>query len=216
LLSFSSHSSIGDQPENDITPPYDSAPNYLEFIESKNKRSSIPKQTSPRKTSGTEKSIREVVAAFAPDNHASWKRKNLSLAMSKDQVGIAGKDVKNVKQFHVEEPSPRIFKEQKLEERLFKMDNRNSFASNSDESHSGRRSISPIDLIKNWRRVSPTPTTLTEEAKSKKKPKLVINQPPTQMRDFKLKGKLNHKTSLEIKPATPIISKLSQLDEWIL
>ena len=84
---------------------------------------------------------------------------------------------------------------------------------------SGKRSASPLDLIRGRGKITPTPPPQIEVVKLKRKqtlkqtPKAEIDKLSTLT---KIYARSTPKTSPKIKPQTPITSKLSQLDEWIL
>ena len=80
---------------------------------------------------------------------------------------------------------------------------------------SGKRSASPLDLIRGRGKITPTPPPQIEVVKIKRKqtlkqtPKAEIDKLSTLTND----ARSTPKTSPKIKPQTPITSKLSQLDE---
>ena len=218
IYCFSSHSSIGESPGHDITPPGNTIPTYFEFLEPQETKPSARKPSLPRAIFKAETKLRDVVAGIIPDRHASVKIKEVSAAIDKDRVAIAEKDIIKSKHLQAEEKSDTADKELNLEDRLFRMGSSNSPDSYANSSSSGKRSVSPLDLVRGRRKITPTPPPQVRTVYHKKNPisKLELGQPESPAQNAQSKGKLTPKTSLEIKPQTPITSKLSQLEEWIL
>ena len=157
------------------------------------------------------------MAAISPERYDGPKRKEVATTVNKDKVIIAGKKIIKSQQMRVEEQSQQAEIELSLEQRLSVLN-----SSSPDSSSSGKRSASPLDLIRGRGKITPTPPPQSEVVKLKRKqtlkqtPKAEIDQLSTLKNGAKFKARLTPKTSLEIKPQTPITTKLSQLEEWIL
>ncbi|KAL5271089.1 hypothetical protein ACHWQZ_G001671 [Mnemiopsis leidyi] len=219
---LSSHSSHGSMPGNDITPPGNAIPNYFDFmdLETQETKPRTPKRSLPRSIVHAETKIRNVVAAIIPDQHSrppTNTKKESPIATNKDHVFEVGRNMNKNRQLQaMGERVERRGSELNLEDRLF------GTATPDSEvelpSSCGKRSISPMDLIKGWRRVSPSPPIPPDfpapvDSKKTFASDVQLNQPfqPGQVKEV-----LSPKGSLEIKPPLPITSKLSQLEEWIL
>ena len=171
----------------------------------------------PRSIVHAETKIRNVVAAIIPDQQSSMK-KEPSIAANKDHIMAAGRNINKNRQFR---PSDRIERqaggELNLEDRLFRMGTPDSEVDVA--SSSGKRSASPLDLIRGWRRVSPSPPLppdFTAPVESRNTSNLQLEHRGDHHQSGTVKEVLSPKASLEIKPPIPITSKLSQLEEWIL
>ena len=157
------------------------------------------------------------MAAISPERYDGPKRKEVATSVNKDKVIIAGKKIIKSQQMRVEEQNQQAEIELSLEQRLSVVN-----SSSPDSSSSGKRSASPLDLIRGRGKITPTPPPQSEVVKLKRKqtlkqtPKAEIDQLSTLKNGAKFKARLTPKTSLEIKPQTPITTKLSQLEEWIL
>ncbi|XP_063689555.1 adhesion G-protein coupled receptor G6-like [Bolinopsis microptera] len=220
---LSSRSSLGDQSGHNLTPPGDPVPSYFEFLEAQETNTNNPKRsTLPRSFAIAQTKIKDAVAAISPERHDRPKRKEVSTVATanKDKVIIAGKKIIRSQHMRVEEQSQQLAEiELNLEQRLFVL---NSSSPDSSSYASGKRSASPLDLIRGRGKITPTPPPQSEVVKFKRKqtlkqtPKAEIDQLSTLKNGAKFKARLTPKTSLEIKPQTPITTKLSQLEEWIL
>ena len=159
------------------------------------------------------------MAAISPERYDGPKRKEVATTVNKDKVIIAGKKIIRSQQMRVEEQSEsqQAEIELSLEQRLSVIN-----SSSPDSSSSEKRSAPPLDLIRGRGKITPTPPPQSEVVKLKRKqtlkhtPKAEIDQLSTLKNGAKFKARLTPKTSLEIKPQTPITTKLSQLEEWIL
>lgn len=209
---LSSHSSCGDGTTGpDLTPPGDALPSYLADFLGPTAGHTSPKSPMaalPKSVVSAETRIREVVSALVPGARKTTPPHLVPISVGPEKE----RTMRCVKQLSSKQKRGRedSVKELSLEERLLKMGSSND--SLGSPPNSGKRSTSPLDWLRTRGKVTPTPPPLAGS------PDSTLDDVTFKVNNMQGRGERRSPTMSPhlTNPSTPITSKLSQLEEWIL